>query len=254
MISLALLEKDKLGNKPWAPAFQGACPVVKEECHLLLPILWALLCFKYCTQGLFLELSSSKSRWVHDRLHVYPVCGIFYFPWHRYQIEGTDAFWCSFEQHGEGGVDGITKVLARCRHDSNPGPFGRHSYSLTTAYSNVVTWLWSEGLIVSACSESVIGELQETINVLEQEIEMHKEQVTKGNRVTWWQVGGNRNLKVGVYLSIAKVGISCCIHGSAVKKKLFPERHFFRTPTNRQQREKASLKVWPLTANGFVLT
>ena len=31
--------------------------------------------------------------------------------------------------------------------------------------------------LVSACSESVIGELQETINVLEQEIEMHKEQV-----------------------------------------------------------------------------
>ena len=37
---------------------------------------------------------------------------------------------------------------------------------------------------MSACSESVIGELQETINVLEQEIEMHKEQVRKGNRAT----------------------------------------------------------------------
>ena len=27
---------------------------------------------------------------VHDRLHIYPLCGIFYFPWHRDQIEGTD--------------------------------------------------------------------------------------------------------------------------------------------------------------------
>ena len=29
---------------------------------------------------------------VHDRLHIYPLCGIFYFPWHRHQIEGTDGF------------------------------------------------------------------------------------------------------------------------------------------------------------------
>ena len=28
---------------------------------------------------------------VHDRLHIYPLCGIFYFPWHRHQIEG---FYC----------------------------------------------------------------------------------------------------------------------------------------------------------------
>ena len=29
---------------------------------------------------------------VHNKLHIYPVCGIFYFPWHRYQIEGTNGF------------------------------------------------------------------------------------------------------------------------------------------------------------------
>ena len=30
----------------------------------------------------------------HDRLHIYPVCGIFYFHWHRprHQIEGTNGF------------------------------------------------------------------------------------------------------------------------------------------------------------------
>ena len=31
---------------------------------------------------------------VHDRLHIYPLCGIFYFPWHRHQIEGTNGFYC----------------------------------------------------------------------------------------------------------------------------------------------------------------
>ena len=29
---------------------------------------------------------------VHDWLHIYPLCGIFYFPWHRHQIEGTNGF------------------------------------------------------------------------------------------------------------------------------------------------------------------
>ena len=27
---------------------------------------------------------------VHDWLHIYPLCGIFYLPWHRHQIEGTN--------------------------------------------------------------------------------------------------------------------------------------------------------------------
>ena len=31
---------------------------------------------------------------VHDRLHIYPLHGIFYFPWHRHQIEGTNGFYC----------------------------------------------------------------------------------------------------------------------------------------------------------------
>ena len=29
-------------------------------------------------------------RGVHDRLHIYPLCGIFYFPWHRHPIEGIN--------------------------------------------------------------------------------------------------------------------------------------------------------------------
>ena len=25
---------------------------------------------------------------------IYPLCGVFYFPWHRHQIEGTNGFYC----------------------------------------------------------------------------------------------------------------------------------------------------------------
>ena len=45
------------------------------------------------TQEWFRELSFSRLECgVHDRLHIYPLCGIFYFPWHRHQTEGTNGF------------------------------------------------------------------------------------------------------------------------------------------------------------------
>ena len=44
---------------------------------------------------IFRELSFSRLECgVHDRLHIYPLCGVFYFPWHRHQIEGTNGFYC----------------------------------------------------------------------------------------------------------------------------------------------------------------
>ena len=52
--------------------------------------------FRYCEHsnllytGLFLELSFSKSGGVHDRLHISPLSGIFYFHWHIHQIEGAN--------------------------------------------------------------------------------------------------------------------------------------------------------------------
>ena len=47
------------------------------------------------TQEWFRELSFSRLECgVHDKLHIYPLCGIFYFPWHRHQIEGTNGFYC----------------------------------------------------------------------------------------------------------------------------------------------------------------
>ena len=29
---------------------------------------------------------------IHDKLHIYPLCGILYFPWHINQIEGSNSF------------------------------------------------------------------------------------------------------------------------------------------------------------------
>ena len=47
------------------------------------------------TGVVFRELTFSRLEYgVHDRLHIYPLCGIFYFPWHRHQIEGTNGFYC----------------------------------------------------------------------------------------------------------------------------------------------------------------
>ena len=45
----------------------------------------------------FRELSFSRLEYgVLDRLHIYPPppCGVFHFPWHRHQIEGTNGFYC----------------------------------------------------------------------------------------------------------------------------------------------------------------
>ena len=47
------------------------------------------------TGVVFRELSFTGLEYgVHDRLHIYPLCGVFYFPWHRHQIEGTNGFYC----------------------------------------------------------------------------------------------------------------------------------------------------------------
>ena len=45
------------------------------------------------TQEWLRELSFSRLECgVHDRLHIHPLCGIFYFPWDRHQIEGPNGF------------------------------------------------------------------------------------------------------------------------------------------------------------------
>ena len=64
----------------WRPYF---------KLNTLLPILWALKLEYY--SYFYRTLSFSKSGGVHNRLHIYPLWGIFYSPEHyRNQVEGTD--------------------------------------------------------------------------------------------------------------------------------------------------------------------
>ena len=69
---------------------------------LWISVVNAVLSYVYSKQPIFgltqewlRELSFSRLECgVHDRLHSYPLCGIFYFPWQRHQIEGTNGFYC----------------------------------------------------------------------------------------------------------------------------------------------------------------
>ena len=78
------------------------CSVGRSRCWSMVVSLACLLVLILQTAHLwantgvvFRELSFSRLECgVHDRLHIYPLCGIFYFPWHRHQIEGTNGFYC----------------------------------------------------------------------------------------------------------------------------------------------------------------
>ena len=57
-------------------------------------------------------------------LHIYHLCGIFYFPWHRHQIEGTNGLWCLIRktQVNLKWVSRTTHVLKLRQWDSNTQP------------------------------------------------------------------------------------------------------------------------------------
>ena len=47
---------------------------------------------EYYTQGYFYSCPSLRVESTIGYMYSYPLCGIFYFPWLRHQIEGTDGF------------------------------------------------------------------------------------------------------------------------------------------------------------------
>ena len=52
------------------------------------------------------ELSISRLEYVvYARIHIYPLCGVFYFLWYRHKIEGTTAYSVSSERHRQCGVN-----------------------------------------------------------------------------------------------------------------------------------------------------
>ena len=75
----------------------------------------------------FRELSFSRLECgVHDRLHIYPLCGIFYFPWHRHQIEGTNGFYCLIRKTERFTISNVESQVctpnnSRLDPGSNPG-------------------------------------------------------------------------------------------------------------------------------------
>ena len=60
-----------------------------QFCHTLLFFFSSL---RYWTGSFAGRLKPNENLWVHYRLHIYPLCGIFYFPWHRHYIERTTGF------------------------------------------------------------------------------------------------------------------------------------------------------------------
>ena len=75
----------------------------------------------------FRELSFSRLECgVHDRLHICPLCGIFYFPWHRHQIEGTNGFYCLIRKTERFTISNVESQVftpnnSRLDPGSNPG-------------------------------------------------------------------------------------------------------------------------------------
>ena len=94
----------------------------------------------------FRELSFSRLECgVHDKLHIYPLCGIFYFPWHRQQIEGTNGFYCLIRKTERFTISNVESQVftpnnSRLDPGSNPGcpRDKRMSYHWTNCASLVV--------------------------------------------------------------------------------------------------------------------
>ena len=64
-------------------------------CFCFCPLLHSSMCEAYCRWGV------GRLGGAHDRLHIDPMRGIFYFPWHRHQIEGTNGVLVSLPKHTE---------------------------------------------------------------------------------------------------------------------------------------------------------
>ena len=96
------------------------------------------MCEAYCRWG------GGRLGGVHDRLHIYPLCGIFYFPWHRHQIEGTNGFYCIIRKTERFTISNVESQVftpnnSRLDPGSNPGcpRDKRMSYHWTNCASHI---------------------------------------------------------------------------------------------------------------------
>ena len=103
----------------------------------------------------FRELSFSRLEYgVHDRLHIYPLCGIFYFPWHRHQIEGTNGFYCLIRKTERFTISNVeSQVFTPNNSRLDPGSYPgcprdkRMSYHWTNCALHVKTIVINQSVI-----------------------------------------------------------------------------------------------------------
>ena len=85
-------------NVPSDNTARTTSSVVTRVCLQLNDITYVSVSARYCIPQCVRLIAGGggggRLGGVHDRLHIYPLCGIFYFPWHRHQIEGTNGFYC----------------------------------------------------------------------------------------------------------------------------------------------------------------
>ena len=58
--------------------------------YFFTPVYYSPLPFFYIWSGL-VDIIDHVEYGVRDRLYIFPMCGIFYLPWHKHQIEGTNS-------------------------------------------------------------------------------------------------------------------------------------------------------------------
>ena len=94
----------------------------------------------------------------YDWLHIYPMRGIFYIPWHRYQIEGTNGFQCFFQKtlpkSGKGNCQSFQAVPVGFEPATTRSSVERSNHSATAVSKHSkITGHWSDQLVTADWSE-----------------------------------------------------------------------------------------------------
>ena len=109
------------------------------RCGVVSVIVPCVLSYVYSKQPIlgltlewFRELSLSRlDGGVHDRLHIYPPCEIFFHSWHRHQIEGTDGFYCLLRKTQRYTICNVESQVFHLKYDCVPvrgsNPDRRHA-------------------------------------------------------------------------------------------------------------------------------
>ena len=115
-----------LAFRPWSTS----CRNYKEYLYLYLILIWQRR----------VDIIDQVELWSPRQVHIYPLCGIFHFPWHS----------VSSERHWQSGVKAIAKVSKRPQWNSNLRPLDCQSRALTTEPSRPSISMTAVGMTVPA--------------------------------------------------------------------------------------------------------